>query len=63
MFRRLCQGSPAKKGRFSFEYQVNGYTRIWPFAAGYSGILLFSFLALGLWLAPRIRLKINSVFR
>ncbi|MDB6008713.1 MAG: hypothetical protein JWL65_963 [Gammaproteobacteria bacterium] len=59
----LVVGSSVKKGRFSFEYQVNGYTKFWPFAADYIGILLFSFLALGLWLVPRIRLIINSAFR
>jgi len=59
----LVAGNSVKKGRFSFKYRVNGYTKIWPFAADYFGILFFSFLALGLWLVPRIRLVINSAIR
>jgi len=59
----LVVGNSVKKGRFSFQYKVNGYTKTWPFAADCIGILLFSFLALGLWLAPRVRLAINSAFR
>jgi hypothetical protein len=59
----LVVGNSVKKGQFSFKYKVNGYTKIWSFAADYIGILLFSFLAFGLWLTPRIRLMINSAFR
>jgi hypothetical protein len=59
----LVVGNSVKKGPLSFKYEVNGYTKTWPFAADYFGILLLSVFALGLWLTPRIRLLINSALR
>jgi len=59
----LIAGNSIRKERYSFQYEVNGHPKFWPFATSVGGILLLSIAALALWMSPRVRLMVKSALR